>query len=285
MITIKGLSKKEYYKQYAKKWRKRKGLPTREELVLKRTQEFLKKSIKIHKDKYDYTNIRYKNRNTKVLIDCLIHGKFWQVPYAHMSGQGCPSCGQVQRTKSNSKPQQQFIKEAKILHKNKYDYTDVQYCRQLDKVIINCYNHGPFYQTPKAHLTGQGCPFCANEARANFQKSKGETIIEQYLTKHNVTFVSQKTFPDLKLKFPLRFDFYLPKYNLLIEYDGDQHYKYSNKFHGTKETFQLTQLRDKLKTQYAAEHSIPLLRIRAKKRNQQQYIESLIEKQLGLLTQ
>lgn len=62
-----------------------------------------------------------------------------------------------------------------------------------------------------------------------------------------------------------RFDFYLPKYNLFIEYDGEQHY-HIVRYSGTnteknKLNFQKTQMRDKIKNKYCEDNNINLLRI------------------------
>lgn len=56
------------------------------------TETFIKKSQKIHNDKYDYSLVKYKNTKTKVKIICPLHGKFEQNPDNHLSGRGCPIC-------------------------------------------------------------------------------------------------------------------------------------------------------------------------------------------------
>ena len=48
---------------------------------------------KIHGDKYDYSNVKYCGVDTKVCIVCPEHGEFWQVPWTHIKGCGCPKCG------------------------------------------------------------------------------------------------------------------------------------------------------------------------------------------------
>ena len=56
------------------------------------TEEFIAKSRLIHEDKYIYSKTVYVNARTKVCIICPEHGEFWQLPYAHLCGQGCPKC-------------------------------------------------------------------------------------------------------------------------------------------------------------------------------------------------
>lgn len=65
------------------------------------------------------------------------------------------------------KTKEQFIKEAQETHKNKegfkYDYSKVEYKNQNTKVCIICPKHGEFWQTPRVHLMGRGCPECGKE--------------------------------------------------------------------------------------------------------------------------
>ena len=53
---------------------------------------FIKESVKIHGNKYDYSKVEYKNAMDKVIIICPEHGEFVQTPSAHLNGQGCPKC-------------------------------------------------------------------------------------------------------------------------------------------------------------------------------------------------
>ena len=62
--------------------------------------------------------------------------------------------------------------------------------------------------------------------------SKGEDYIVSLLRAAHVKFEREKTYPDLhgKRNVPLRFDFYLPDYQIHIEYDGIQHYQQISQF-------------------------------------------------------
>ena len=53
-----------------------------------------------------------------------------------------------------------FIDKANLIHNNKYDYSKVEYVNNSTKVCIICPEHGEFWQTPRNHLIGQGCPLC-----------------------------------------------------------------------------------------------------------------------------
>jgi DNA-directed RNA polymerase subunit M/transcription elongation factor TFIIS len=122
------------------------------------TEDFMEKAKLKHGDKYDYSLVDYKNRRTKVKIICLEHGVFEQLPNDHLSSKfGCKKCS-IDKTKTTQK---QFIQKAIKTHKNKYDYSLVDYKNTQTKVKIICHEHGVFEQTPGAHLSGQNCNFCA----------------------------------------------------------------------------------------------------------------------------
>lgn len=88
-----------------------------------------------------------------------------------------------------------------------------------------------------------------------------EEQISALLTENNIIFEKQKSFPDLRYKHPLRFDFYLPDNNTIIEYNGEQHYKPID-YYGGKDQFKIYQIRDKLKREYCINNSIGYIVIR-----------------------
>lgn len=87
---------------------------------------------------------------------------------------------------------EEFIKRAKEIHGNKYDYSLVDYKNARTKVKIICPEHGVFEQQPRAHLNKQGCPKC--------KISHGEKIIIEYLNHKNFSYEYQKSFEDLRAK-------------------------------------------------------------------------------------
>lgn len=91
-------------------------------------------------------------------------------------------------------------------------------------------------------------------------RSMGSIKIEQLLKENNIQYEMEKTFPNLKGKndMPFRFDFYLPEYNRLIEFDGIQHYKERDIFSDSLKTIQE---RDSIKNQYCKDNNVPLVRI------------------------
>jgi len=131
------------------------------------TEEFIELAKKVHRNKYDYSKVEYKNNRTKVCIICPQHGEFWQIPASHLKGIGCPSCGGTKRLTT-----EEFIKRAKNVHGNKYDYSKVEYTNQSSKICIICPIHGEFWQIPANHLNGSKCPKCINEYRSQKIRKK-----------------------------------------------------------------------------------------------------------------
>lgn len=92
--------------------------------------------------------------------------------------------------------------------------------------------------------------------------SAGEYNIMKILQENNILFETQKTFEDCFFENTLqlaRFDFYLPEYNVLLEYDGIQHFKPRNS--GWGELLENLQARDNFKTKWCKENNIKLIRI------------------------
>ena len=124
------------------------------------TEEFIEKAKKVHGDKYDYSKVKYVNKDTKVTIICPTHGEFEQNPRSHLTGQGCPACGGSRKVTT-----EEFIKKARKVHGDKYDYSKVDYVNNNTKVTIICPTHGEFEQKPSGHLTGRGCPYCSGKKK------------------------------------------------------------------------------------------------------------------------
>ena len=138
-------------------------------------------------------------------------------------------------------------------------------------VIIICKKHGEFEQVPDDHLSGSTCPWCTI--------SKGEEKIRQYLNLIGIEFEYQKRFNKCKDIGVLPFDFYLSQHNLLIEYDGEQHFfpvPFSKRY---IEDFKHTQRRDKIRNEFAKKNKIGLLRIPYTEfKNIERLLENEIEK-------
>ena len=193
--------------------------------------------------------VEYINNSTKVKIKCNNCGNiFEQLPRNHIIKKySCPIC-----SKRFRKTTEQFIQEAKQIHGNKYDYSLVDYINSKTKVKIICPKHGIFEQSFTEHVNReQRYPKCYN--------SKGEEKIRKLLQDKKIKFEEQKKFSDLKDKKSLSYDFYIPSKNLLIECNGEQHYKFNKCFHKNLHEFHRQLHHDWLKRKYAKDNNINLL--------------------------
>lgn len=101
----------------------------------------------------------------------------------------------------------------------------------------------------------QWCPTCS--------RSKGEKRLINYLNEKGIKYQEEKMYFDLigLGGGNLSYDFYLPKYNLLIEYQGEQHEKYIKGLHTSKDAFKKQQEHDRRKREYTKQNNIELLEI------------------------
>lgn len=220
---------------------------------------FIKRSNEIHNNKYDYSNSKFANTKSKLKIKCLLHGEFSQSPERHMIGAGCPKCANKNITT------EEFIKKAKEIFGEEYDYSKTIYSNSLSKIKIICPEHGLFEKTPKKHLSGQGCGNCS--------MSSGEKMILKILKNNNNKFNSQHKFKDCISPITsknLKFDFYLLEQNTCIEYNGLQHFVPITYF-GGKKKFKIGKIMDDVKEMYCKNNHIPLIIIFKENENTMQY--------------
>jgi len=212
---------------------------------IRRFNIFKVNSNKKYNNFYEYGGGKYINNKTEIEITCPKHGNFLQRPDNHLSGAGCEYCNY------KTHPDDLLIKLNKIYEIISFNITE--HITENDIVNCTCEIHGNFKKSLKLLLMGHGCNQCGTI-------SKSEEIISKYLTDNNFEYTTQKTFEDCKNIYKLRFDFHLPEYNILIEYDGLQHHKPVEYFGGVK-GFKLSQKKDKIKNTFCLENNIKLIRI------------------------
>ena len=79
---------------------------------------------------------------------------------------------------------EEFIRRAREVHGDKYDYSKVDYKNNYTKVCIICPTHGEFMQVPSNHLQGAGCPYCRNEGISGRQADTYEEYVLKARTVH-----------------------------------------------------------------------------------------------------
>lgn len=234
-------------------------------------EEFLKKAREIHGDLYEYLdNVedrRYKN--DKIRIRCKRCGRIFEQTVAiHLRGSGCKVCNMKYRDTTNVSlagkkkviPFNEFVRRCREIHGDRYEYFEDSYTGTKNNVKIRDTITGDiFYQNAFNHYHGQNNP--------NLKSSHGELYIERWL-KENFQGVYQK---EVTIKGIIagrntdnvRIDFVLSLDNQVywIEYNGIQHYKYSEFFHSSLEDFEKQKIRDNNVRNYSNENNTILIEI------------------------
>ena len=199
---------------------------------------------------YDFSESIYVNNRTPIIVICKKCGNSaLRIPWNVIKSKSCKKCNSINQSNNLA----DFIEKAKEIHGNKYCYDKSCYINAKHKISIKCNTCSLIFdQLPRAHIYGkQGCPYC--------KESHGESKIKNILDFMEIEYIREKKFIDCigsGGRF-LKFDFYLPTFNLCIEYDGRQHYDNTSKF-WSKELV----INDEIKNNYCKKHDIILKRIR-----------------------
>lgn len=222
----------------------------------KTNDEFVKEIYNLVGNEYTFL-AKYKSSRSKLLCRHEKCGYEWRITPNHFLclNNRCPQCANKDKTKTN----EQFTKEVYDLIGDEYIFLEGYINNQIKIKCKHDRCKTEWDVTPSAFLQGSRCPQCAKNI------SQGEQLIERVLDSKNIKYYKQHTFNDCRNKHVLQFDFCLPEYSLLIEYDGEQHFEPID-FAGkgeewAKERFEYTKQNDNIKNQYCKENNIPLLRI------------------------
>lgn len=195
---------------------------------------------------------RYKTSLTKLRILHNPCGTSMDVtPKSLLAGEvKCRTCSPIKNKRKTTK---EFHDEVQVLGGGEFVLVS-DYVNNRKKVSIKHLNCGGSYEvSPKDFIAGNRCPYC--------KQSKGETMVRNILISLGVEYEIEKTYDNLLSRgASMPYDFYLPSYDMLIEYDGEQHFK-PVKYFGGQKKFISQQKRDSKKNEYALKNGISLIRI------------------------
>jgi hypothetical protein len=134
---------------------------TKDKRAIKRFESLESDFNLIHNSFYDYSISIYKNSKTKFEYTCPKHGVQETTADAHLKGKKCKYCVYEKAGSYHQLNEKDFIKRAKNIHGNSYEYSNVQYSNIHTPISIICKTHGSFFQSPNNHLKGHGCADCA----------------------------------------------------------------------------------------------------------------------------
>lgn len=175
-------------------------------------------------------------------------------------GQGCPACtGKATTSENNLIVNFPWVLDEWDFNKNSESpYSYMPYSiKKVWWICLRC-GHSWIASIASRTFSGNGCPHCS--------LSRGAKAIKKFLIKNNIEFIPEYKFSDCINIRSLPFDFYLPKYNIAIEYDGEFHYdlplsfRFKDKEKRRLEVIEI-QKRDEIKTKYCKNKNISLLRV------------------------
>lgn len=214
------------------------------------TEDFIRIGKEKYGNLYDYTktNLEEKDEKGRVTITCneiCEDGK----PFGDLKVY--PNIFLQRNFKRKKLSNDYFIRMSKFIHGNKYDYSkvDVTNTDENGKITIICPKHGEFKQTPHSHLRGDECILCRNTQEGIFHN--------QFRALYpNIEIIRQKRFDWLGRQ---SLDFFLPQYNIAIEYQGKEHFEESKRFHKREEDFKKQNERDKKKKNLCYKNGLKLI--------------------------
>lgn len=214
--------------------------------------EYIKEYIENFNYKLLSKECDYKNSYSHITVQCDKNHSEYCVSFDNFRGGArCPHCYNEKRGRSSLVP---YSDRCEYVESFGYKIitSEDEYVDASHPIEVMC-DKGHIYTTNlHGFRNGYRCTKC--------NISKGEMLIESLLKKNNIIFETQHTFDDCKFKRVLLFDFYLPKQNTLIEYDGRQHFEIVKAFGGL-EGFIDTKIRDTIKNEYCKNNNIKLIRI------------------------
>lgn len=198
---------------------------------------------------YELLSTEYFNNSTKLQMKCE-KGHIFEMEYSSFQqNKRCPKCGGVYRYNYDE------VKE--YFNSFGYDLISKEY-KDANTALESKCPEGHILKCSFSSFNNRNtrCHICNEKL-----KSKGEKIISDFLNRNNMQFSNEYTFKDCRgKKRVLPFDFYLPEYNICIEFDGKQHYRLDSYNHRLLDLMNRKYV-DDIKTSYCKENKIKLIRI------------------------
>ena len=199
-------------------------------------------------DRFDLSKVKFNVCNDKITLVCKKCGSERIVILSNALKHNI-CCSNI-RCKNEAK-RLKFEEQGRTKWGDQFDYSRVNYVHTEKKVEIICRACNKcFMQTPHSHLKGSGCPICNG--------SISEKEIAWFLLYNNIDFIKEYSIPNSKY-YRYRYDFYIPSMNLLVEYDGIQHYIALADW--LEPELEKKRERDRRKTQMAIDYGYTLFRI------------------------
>lgn len=197
----------------------------------------------------------FKNWKTKCKFKCnKCNKEFFQAPSYITNGRGCPWCAGTKNYTHN-----EFIEILKEKYDDINEYEFLNEYKNTNTILSLKHDKCGCVSNIKAEwfMSGQRCKNCFTK------NSTGEKFIENFLLVNNIKYEKEKQFFQFisKNSQPYKYDFYLENFNLIIEFDGEQHFKPWGKNIKNLKNLKNNIENDKIKNNFIIENNLKLLRI------------------------
>ena len=146
------------------------------------TEDFVRRAISIHGERYDYSKTGYVNSNTKVTITCSIHGDFEMLPGNHIHKSRPQDCG---KCKGKGLTTDDLITRFRERFGDRFDYSKFEYTGAHEKITIICPDHGERITKVHEHLNSPtGCERCSSERTGQSQRRTQTEVIRAFIARH-----------------------------------------------------------------------------------------------------
>lgn len=163
------------------------------EVCLTPTEYFKFQVKEVHGDLYDLSLTTYTGADNHVEARCSEHGVFSIEAKFLKSGRGCPLCGYSRGAKLLRSSTEDFLKKAREIHGDLYDYSVTNYVTAKESVSIICKTHGEIEVMPYNHLSGRGCRLCGIASNAKGRALSQEEVVSRFKSKHGDRYDYSKT--------------------------------------------------------------------------------------------
>ncbi len=206
----------------------------------KSKEQFIEHAIKVWGERFDYSDVVYKNALSKIKIfDNSRNVWIEQIASLHLKG--------FEPKFFNTEI---FIIESKLISDYLYTYNSCEYINKSTNLTITCPHHGDFSVKPFNHLNyGE----CCNKCDKYYYNKK----VIKFLNSKNILFLQEYKFQDCKNIYLLPFDFFIPSMRTVIEFDSIKNFQPIS-----LDAYKHLKINDKIKNDYCEENYINLIRIR-----------------------
>ncbi len=146
----------------------------------KLTQDIFLDRVASFKNNLDFSKFQYIDNSTKGEVICSIHGSFFSIPSTLMMGSGCRKCAMIMAgANRKSKLSEAYFSKCKLMHNDKYEYSNSIYNGAHFSIDVICKIHGKFTCEANNHLRGSGCPKCGLIKIRSYDTFGGQGIYNQ----------------------------------------------------------------------------------------------------------